>query len=157
MIVIDEERDPPIVPQEYLGGVKVVDIGDLRVKRGKSRRPASACPHQHLHYDGAERRIWCPDCEKNIDAYDAFERLVSQWHRANTDHAKREAVLQEAETHTLISVAAKVIDKAWRSQTMVPACPHCREPLFPEDFKNGIMLKYGREMARAMRQKKTTA
>ena len=45
------EKTPPIVEQEYLSGLKVVDIGDLRVARGMSRRPVSTCHHRPLVYD----------------------------------------------------------------------------------------------------------
>ena len=31
--------DRPIEPMDYLHGVKVVDIGDLRVARGETRGP----------------------------------------------------------------------------------------------------------------------
>ena len=49
--------DAPIEPQEYLSGPTVVDIGDLRVARGLSRRPFSGCAHHSLVYDNKERRI----------------------------------------------------------------------------------------------------
>lgn len=29
--------------------------------------------------------------------------------------------------------AAQKVEKAWRSRTMVPTCPHCAEAIFPED------------------------
>ena len=41
-----------------MGGVKVVDIGDVRIARGLTRREFSTCPHKHMVYDQNERRIW---------------------------------------------------------------------------------------------------
>lgn len=144
------DKHPPIEPLDYVSGVKVVDIGDLRVARGMSRRPHSSCAHHHLHYDTGERRIWCPDCETNVDPFDAFKMLVEYFHNASEKLERRAREVKEAEDHAVISVAAKEVDRAWRSRKMVPACPHCREPLFPDDFKNGIKASYGREYAEAM-------
>ena len=82
-----EEKDPPIVPMDFCGGTTVVDIGDIRVQRGLSRRPFSACPHRGLTYDRKERRIWCKDCERDIfDAYDYFRMITG---------AQRDAALDE--------------------------------------------------------------
>lgn len=149
------ERRPPIVPQDYLSGVKVVDIGDIRVARGMSRRPVSSCQHRQLHYDTAERRIWCADCETDVEPFDAFKMLVEHFHSAEEKLERRAQEIKAAEDHALISIAAKEIDKAWRSRKMVPACPHCRAPLFPEDFRNGIKATYGREYAEAMARRAT--
>jgi hypothetical protein len=54
---MNDERDPPIEPLDYVGGVAVVVIGDVRVARGMSRRHHSSCPHVQLIYDQKERRL----------------------------------------------------------------------------------------------------
>lgn len=140
-------KDPRIEPLDYISGVKVVDIGDLRVARGMSRRPASACGHLHLNYDSQERRIWCSDCEQNVDPFDAFTKLTEHFDRANADLRRRQEVMQEAEEHAIVSIAAKVIDKAWRRQGSVPACPVCGHGIFPEDFKRGLPSSLGKDFA----------
>lgn len=147
------EKQPPIEPLEYLSGVKVVDIGDLRVARGMSRRPHSACKHRQLHYDTAERRVWCADCETDVEAFDAFKLLVEYFDQATKKLERRAQEIKGAEEHSLIALAAKEIDKAWRSRKMVPACPHCKHGLFPEDFKNGVAASLGREYAEAQRRR----
>lgn len=143
-----DEKDPPIVRQEFLGGVKVVDIGDLRVARGFSRRPFSSCKHTHMVYDGGERRIWCEDCERTIDPFDAFTGLVERVDRAYKALEAARQETDEAQQHALRSIAAKNIDKAWRSHLRVPACPHCGLGLFPEHFK-GRCATLGKDYARA--------
>ncbi len=148
-----DSRDPAIEPQNFVGGVKVVDIGDLRVARGLSRRPHSACPHRQLVYDSKERRIWCADCEMNVEAFDAFESFVSRYSKANDEMERRAKRLAEAEKFQARSIAAKKLDEEWRSRTMVPACPHCGMGLFPEDFKNGCS-SLGRDYARALAEKR---
>lgn len=147
------DKSPPIEPQEFLGGVKVVDIGDLRVARGLSRRPFSSCRHPRLHYDKTERRVWCPDCEQNIDAFDAFEQIVGQFDRASKDIRGREAKVSEVEGFQARSLAAKAMDEAWRKRSMVPACPHCSRGLMPEDFAKGVTSWVGREIEVARRKK----
>lgn len=129
---MSDHKDPPIVPQDYLAGTTVVDIGDIRVARGMSRRPSLICRHLKLVYDNQERRIWCRDCETNIEAFDAFQMLVDRAYAAYADIKKRKAEVAAAEQHALISRAAKAADKAWRGR-MVPACPHCRRGILPED------------------------
>jgi len=137
---MSDEKDPPIEPQDYISGVTVVDIGDLRVARGLSRRPHSACRHSRVVYDKAERRIWCRDCERDVEAFDAYTTLIEQYNRAYDSFVDREKKLQEAEKFQVRSIAAKKIDEAWRSRNMVPACPHCSHGLFPENFKNGMSM-----------------
>lgn len=148
---------PPIEPQEYLSGVTVVDIGDLRVARGLTRRPASSCRHAHLHYDKSERRIWCRDCEQDVEAFDAFELLVAQYNRAYQDMERRQKELYEAEKFQTRTLAARALDAAWRKRKMVPACPMCKAGLFPEDFANGIGTMLGRDYAEALRRRRQSS
>lgn len=144
--------DEPIEEQPYIGGVTVVDIGDLRVARGMTRRPHSSCHHANLVYDDRERRIWCKDCEKDVDAFDAFVGLVRQYDRAYKDINKRIKEVDEASRFQCRLIAAKTIEEAWRSRKMVPACPSCGNGLFPEDFKTRPTM-LGRNFAMARRGK----
>lgn len=145
--------DEPITPQEYRFGVTVVDIGDVRVSRGMTRRPFSACRHRRLLYDLSERRIWCRDCERDIEPYAAFVILVEEMDGAWKSLQERAKELKEAESFQLRSIAAKTIDQAWRSRDMVPACPSCGNGLFPEDFKKRPTM-LGKDYAAARRGKK---
>ncbi|RMR14590.1 hypothetical protein ALP90_101626 [Pseudomonas amygdali pv. ulmi] len=128
----------PIEPQDYLYGVKVVQIEDLRVARGLTRRPLSSCTHKKLVYDNSERRIWCSDCETEVEAFDAFEGLVSRLSAANGRLKHRETQLAEAEQFQIRSRAAKVMDEAWRSTKTAPRCPHCNSAILPEDVAGGV-------------------
>ncbi|MHB9879148.1 hypothetical protein ACSMXM_05740 [Pacificimonas sp. ICDLI1SI03] len=146
-----DDRDPPIEEQGYTMGVNVVDIGDLRVARGMTRRPQTTCRHRKLVYDNRERRIWCSDCETNVEAFDAFERIAENFDNA---HRKADRLLKEAHEASkfaLISRAAKTIDKEWRSRKMVPTCPHCSAGLWPEDALR--MGSVNREWDAARRKK----
>lgn len=151
---MSDQKDPPIQPLDYLSGVTVVDFGEARVARGMSRRPHSACKHGQLVYDKDERRVWCRDCETNVDAFDAFIILVENYSKAwaQVEDARRK--LKSAMDHQLVSRAAKEIDQVWRGRHLTPCCPHCNEALLPEDFANGCGMQVSRELARAARKKK---
>lgn len=144
--------NPPIEPLDYLHGVKVVDIGDLRVARGMSRRPVSLCSHRQLRYDERERRVWCADCESDVEPFDAFTGIVQRFAGAAKDIARRQDAVKAAEETALFSRAAKAIDEIWRRKKVVPACPHCRRGILPEDIANGIG-KVSAELERQRRMK----
>ena len=143
----------PIEPQDYLYGVKVVQIEDLRVARGLTRRPCSSCRHVKLVYDHNERRIWCSDCEADIEAFDAFENLVSRFSAAAGKLKSRETSLAEAEQFQARSRAAKVMDEAWRSTKTAPLCPHCNTAILPEDIVGGV-AKASKSIVLAARKRK---
>ncbi|WP_244594607.1 hypothetical protein [Methylosinus sporium] len=144
----DPPKTPPIIEQRFIAGVNVVDIGDVRVSRGLSRRPFSLCHHRRLAYDEKERRVWCQDCETDVEPFDAFRLLVEQMHRATAELERQATELNEAMAFQARQIATKKLDKAWRSRTMVPACPHCNNGLFPEHFKDGLAM-LGRDYAEA--------
>jgi Zn finger protein HypA/HybF involved in hydrogenase expression len=131
-------RDAPIEPQEYLYGVKVVQIEDLRVARGMTRRPASSCRHKKLVYDEKERRVWCSDCEAEVEPFDAFVGIVEVFSGGMSSLQRRRRELDEAEKFQMRSRAAKVMDEAWRSTKMAPLCPHCNTAILPEDVAGGV-------------------
>lgn len=148
-------KTPPIEPMDFLLGVNVVDIGDLRVARGMSRRPVSSCKHHPLRYDQRERRIWCSDCETDVEPFDAFVMLVENFSRANDDIKRRRDELAKAESHTILRVAAKRMDELFRRKNMVPACPHCGQGIFPEDVQGMGSINREWESARRARRERS--
>ena len=133
-----DERDPPIEPQNFSGGVTVVEIGDIRVSRGLSRRPYSSCKHEKVVYDQQERRVWCQDCETNIDPFDMLMALIEPYNAAVKKLKQREERVLQQEAFTMRRRATQELDKAWRRRNVLPACPSCHAPLLPEDFENGV-------------------
>lgn len=144
--------DEPIDPQEYRLGVKVVQIEDLRVARGMARRPQSACPHRNLNYDDKERRIWCKDCETDVDPFDAFKGLVEVWDRGVKVLQRHQRELEESKDQILRSRAAKAVDQVWRSRNRVPVCPHCESGLLSEDVADGLRST-SRQLVEAQRRR----
>lgn len=128
----------PIEPKDYLYGPKVVQIEDLRVARGMTRRPASSCHHKKLVYDDNERRVWCQDCEQEVEPFDAFMNVVGIFQKAAADINRRRRELAEAEAFRIISRAAKTMDSVWRKRDSAPLCPHCSAAILPEDVAKGV-------------------
>lgn len=147
-----ENDNTPIDPQNYAYGLNVVDIGDLRVARGMSRRPYSACNHLNMVFDQHERRIYCRDCEQAIEPFDAFVTLVSRYNASLENLARRREAVQEAESHALISRASKVMDKAWRRRDYVPCCPHCLVAIFPEDVLGNRLPRASKRLSAQRRR-----
>ena len=151
-----DEKDPPIMETDFRSGLTVIDIGDVRVARGLSRRPHSACKHVRLVYDPRERRIWCKDCEKDVDGFDAFQILAERSHAFKAALDKREQQVSEAEAFTARSRAVKELDRFWRSRNHSPCCPHCKRGLLPEDMMrlSSVGNEYERKRrARAAQEK----
>lgn len=48
--------------------------------------------------------------------------------------------VQRLEASTVVLKAAKKVEKAWRSRSSVPTCPHCHEAIFPEDGFGGTQV-----------------
>ena len=151
-----DEKDPPIDEPGYLHGLTVVNIGDYRVSRGMTRRAFSGCQHHRVTYDKSERRIWCRDCERDVEPFDAFVGLAENYDRVRKSMDREREEIREAAKFNVRSLAAKAIDKEWRARKTVPICPHCSSGLFPEDFKNGIGTA-GREYAEAARNRKKSS
>lgn len=145
--------DTPIDASSFVYGLKIADIGDARVKRGKSRRPFATCRHMHLTYDDQERRVWCDDCEKEVLGFDAFKVLVGQYVSAWESIERRLNQVKAAEKHALTSRAAKVIDVEWRKLKTAPTCPHCGDAILPEDVVGGLGM-VSKELVRAKRARK---
>ena len=138
----------PIKPRNYVHGVNVVNIEDLRIARGKAERPLyAACKHKNLAYDQEERRVYCMDCESDVEPFDAFLILVERWDAAIRSLEKRMNAVREAEEHSLISRASKAMDHEWRSKKTAPLCPHCHEVLMPEDVLDNRLRRASKQLA----------
>jgi ribosomal protein S27E len=149
----EPKKDPPIEEANWLVGMTVVDFGDIRVARGLSRRPFSSCRHERLVYDNNERRVWCKDCERDIEGFDAFKLLVDQF-AAATDHAERRLrKVEEDEKRVVRTRAGKHLDALFQKKRTVPACPHCGTGIFPEDAL--LMQEIGRDYAQRQPTRKT--
>ena len=145
-------KQPPIEEQEFsFGHKRVIEIGDLRVARGLTRRPIESCKHNNTVYDTTERRIWCKDCEQEVDAFDAFINVVKYHYAAANVLEKRANQLKEVEQFTLRLRATRALERIWRGK-LLPRCASCGAGMFANDYVNPS--KIGKEFALAQIQKK---
>lgn len=149
---MDGPKNPPIIDQEYLSGLKVVDIGDIRVSHGMTRRPHTSCKHRAMAYDPRERRIWCKDCETEVEPFDAFVLICEQFDSAAQKIERQRKEIVEAREHNIIRIAAKQMDEKFRRKNVVPACLNCGAGIFPEDVPKMGSINREWELARRNRK-----
>lgn len=119
----------------------VIDIDALRVARKSSYvRAPGECRHMNFTLDDNGDIVKCDECGVQLSAYWALSHCVEYYQRAIaklTSAEKRLATAQEEGVHLL---AARRVERAWRSRTMVPACPHCGEGIGPKDDFGGTCI-----------------
>lgn len=150
-------EDPPLIADE--GGTPfgspVIDLADFRIRFG--RRPATAgpkCEHRALIYSRDERRVWCEDCTRTLDSFDAFMIFTAHFHEMEASAQAKLRRAKEAEQSTVHRRSAKVFDQAWGGRhQMAVCCPHCGTGLLPEDFLSGGS-QCSAEIERARRARK---
>lgn len=151
------DKDDEIIPREHCQPFRceVINLADVRVRFGKPKTP-NKCNHKDLVYDFSEKRVWCKECEKSIENFDAFMVLVDNFTAMIKEIKRKSFEVTEALKHNIISRAAKKIDEAWRRKSTVPCCPHCKGALLPEDFENGV-YQSSKALEIARRNKKKPA
>lgn len=133
----------------------VIDLAGVRIRSGRSTtRFGEKCGHMRMTYDQSERRVWCEDCNRTVDSFDAFDVLVK--HLAEMERAAKDKLYRanEAIQTSIVSLATKALDRVWRGRRMAPCCPHCRVALLPEDFANGVGHSVSREIEIARRRQR---
>lgn len=130
---------------------KVVELGEFRITRTQRSRFEPGCKHLHYTIDTMGDVVVCDDCGKQISAMWALTELVEHYTREMARLDRARTVQQKVETTTLHLKAAQRVEEAWRSRTMVPTCPHCREAIFPGDGFGGS----GTNKAIALRRRET--
>ena len=104
----------------------VIDIEELRFTRDKRIvRPREECEHKHMTMDDHGQFVRCDDCKVQLSPFWVLSRMLDQYERALSKIAGREQRQSEAERRTVHLRAAQVVERAWRSHTTVPTCPHC--------------------------------
>ena len=142
--------DKPITPAP---NHKVVNINKMRLARGFTKRPYRTCKHMDLTYDTSERRIWCNDCEQNIEAFDVVVTMADHIGNAWAKINRAETEVAEAVSHNIRLIAARAMDKEWQSRSMVPCCPHCSRGLLPDDFRSGARGRVSKKLEVERRKK----
>lgn len=138
--------DAPIVEQGYLND-RVVDIGEFRVARGASHRQTHECRHKHLTYDMHERRVWCDDCKRTIENFDALMVIVGQFEEIVRVTNSNLAEAERAKKSVLRRIAARAVERTLGAG-MIVACPHCSRGITAEDLEHHCAISPEYEDAR---------
>lgn len=120
----------------------VIQFGEMAFKlRGKRYPPGhylhdgkdDRCKHLHVELDDNGDIVLCTDCKKQVSAYWALRIITEQWEEQNKKLAKEKTRLWEETQKSLHLVAARRVEEAWRTRSMLPACPHCHRGISPRD------------------------
>lgn len=154
----EETKDPPleVLPDGgcYVG--TVVDLDSVRIRAGRTPYKLKTCKHHHLIYNQIERRVWCEDCERTIDNFDAFLIFTNKFESMLREANGRMATATEALNSAARLRATKTLDRMWSGRRMAPCCPHCNRGLLPEDFMNGACSAVGTDYEKARRAHKSS-
>lgn len=113
----------------------LIEIGDFKLARENrgGRAPRSECGHRHLTLDDNGEVVRCADCQTQVSAYWALTMLADEYKRQWDRLMAAKQALAEEKAKDIHMLAAKEVEKAWRSRTMIPTCPHCHRGIFPHD------------------------
>lgn len=123
---------------------KVVHIGDFTFKRKNTHWLGSAdpksCKHRVVIIDDNGGTVTCERCEAHLSPIWALTMLTNEWQGSVARLASwRDEIKAESEKHIHL-IAARKVEKAWRSRDMVPTCPHCRRGISPTDGFGGSRI-----------------
>ena len=133
-------------------GAEIIDLDGVRIQFGVRKARGSRCEHRNMLYSREESRVWCKDCDRTIENFDAFMTLVTHFQDMSRAARRKMEKADEAEKASINRRAAKEIDRAWSGNCMAISCPHCAGGLLPEDFERGVGQR-SREMELARRKK----
>ncbi|AMR77661.1 hypothetical protein [Cupriavidus nantongensis] len=113
----------------------VIQIEEMRLtQRSRSYVGRSGeCQHMNLTMDEDGDIVKCDDCGIQVSAFWALKLLSENYGRAMAKLQSRERRQADVEGKTIHLRAAQEVERAWRSRTMVPTCPHCGEGIAPTD------------------------
>jgi hypothetical protein len=112
---------------------EVIDLGEYRVERKPHRPFDGSCQHKHMTVDQNGGIITCDDCGKQIDPFIALNLMLDSYAKYWAKLQSQQTRLAEQEHRQVHLKAAQRVEDAWRRRNTVPTCPHCSEPIFPED------------------------
>lgn len=130
----------------------IISIGDWKLQqKGKHRYPEPGeCDHKHIELDGRGDIVRCMKCGVQLSAFWALEMLASEYNKSLAKLQRDQEALAKAKEADLHLLAARKVEKVWRSRTMVPACPHCGIGVLPEDGLGNSRINREIEMRRRM-------
>lgn len=132
----------------------VIDLDGVRIKLGRTPyRAGKPCEHKSLIYCQSERRIWCEECKRTIDNFDAFLTYTRHFSSMVREAESKLRTADDALKATVHRRATKHLDHAWSGGLCAVACIHCGGGLLPEDYADGVKARTSRELEMQRRKK----
>jgi hypothetical protein len=123
---------------------EVVQIGDFLLSRKReSHVPYSGdkeCLHRQLELDDRGDVCRCIKCGIQVSAFWALTMLAADYGRERDNLTAKQARLAEETSQSIHLLAARKVEKAWRSRSMVPCCPHCGRGIRATDGLGGSCI-----------------
>lgn len=118
---------------------RVINFADMVFKlRGRRTLfDKDRCDHIRLELDENGGIVTCIDCKKELSAFWALQHMAQRWERHAQDHENARRRINEDAKAVVHLRAAKKVEQSWR-RGMACCCPHCHEPILPEDGMGGI-------------------
>lgn len=128
----------------------VTNIGDWVINRKTKSyfTPKGECGHKHLQMEDDGAVVKCTDCGVQVSAYWALENIVRAYNEWTVKFNRERETFRQSKEKEIHLLAAKKVESAWRSRSMVPTCPHCRSGILPSDGFGGGMINKEIEMRR---------
>ena len=145
--------DVPIenVPGSQLFGSPIIDFAGVRISHGLRKFHHRRCEHKTLVYSIEERRIWCEECERTIDGFEAFMTLTRSFQNMKLAAEAEARAARDALGAHLVRRAAKAVDRTW-GHKMAVCCPHCDGGILAHDMLIHGSISAEIEIARRKRK-----
>jgi len=112
----------------------VIEIGDFSFARASKRYGIGAgCHHQRMTLELDGEIVRCRDCKAQVTAWWALNLILQAYEREMSKLASNRAQIADERKQIIHLIAARKVERAWKSKDMVPTCPHCRRGILPTD------------------------
>ena len=127
----------------------VIQLGEYQFNNKRRRRlSGSECRHKRMTIDDHGDVITCDDCGKQLSAAWVLREVLADYERELEKINARVAALHEQTSRNIHLLAARKVETAWRSQTLVPACPHCSRGILATDGFGSTLINKKMELRR---------
>lgn len=112
-----------------IGVGRILSFADERRKRCENGQ----CDHQRFVIDVNRGTVECAECGQIVSAFHALCKIAREESRYRDNLHYRIKLNKELDNYKPWLKPVRELERIWRGK-MLPLCPHCSEPLKPEDF-----------------------
>lgn len=130
--------------------IKVISIGNWKLQHASKHwtRPLAECDHKHVELDSHGDIVRCVKCKTQVSAFWALSMLAECYDKEFGKLQAGRSSLEKAKESGLHLLAARKVEKVWRSRTDAPACPHCGRGILAKDDLGSRRVSIAIEMRR---------